>query len=154
MEETPTCSDTFSCNINRTRHCLPSTDGQVYYDSALAPNTKSTYSAGQQRFISFCKSARLLNMPASESTLLLFATHLANSNISYATIKMYLSAVRYMHVTVGMHNFFIQQLTPQLKQVLKVIQKSQPTHQEDVCQSLFKLWRTLCNSCCRGQSPT
>ena len=82
---------------------------QVYYDRGLAPNTKSTYSAGQQRLISFCKSSRLLSMLASESTLLLFATHLANS---YATIKIYLLAVRHMHVTAGMHNFFTQQLTP------------------------------------------
>ena len=64
-------------------------------------------------------------MLASESTLLLFATHLGNSNISYATIKIYLSAVRHMHVTTGMHNFFTQQLTPWLQQVLKGIQKSQ-----------------------------
>ena len=102
---------------------------QVYYDRALAPSTKSTYSAGQERFMSFCKSAKVQSMSASESTLLLFATHLATSSISYATIKIYLSAIRHMHVTAGMHSFFNQQLTPRLQQVLKGIQKSQPlTH--------------------------
>ena len=98
---------------------------QVYYDRALAPNTKSTYSVGQQRFISFCKSAKMQSMPASESTLLLFATHLGTSNISYTTIKIYLSAIRHMHVTAGVHSYFSQQLTPRLQQVLKGIQKSQ-----------------------------
>ena len=98
---------------------------QVYYDRELAPNTKSTYSAGQQRFISFCKSVKVQSMPASESTLLLFATHLATSNISYTTIKIYLSAIRHIHVTAGVHSYFSQQLTPQLQQVLKGIQKSQ-----------------------------
>ena len=104
---------------------------QVYYNRALAP---STYSAGQQRFISFCKSAKVQSMPASESTLLLFATHPATSRISYATIKIYLSAIRNMLVTAGVHNFFNQQLTPQLQQVLKGIQKSQTlTHPPRVC---------------------
>ena len=98
---------------------------QVYYHNGLAPSTKSTYSAGQHRFFSFCKSAKLQPMPASESTLLLFATYLANTNISYATIKIYISAIRHLHVTTGMHSFFNLQLTPRLQQVLKGIQKSQ-----------------------------
>ena len=107
---------------------------QVYYDRALALNTKSTYSAGQQRFISFCKSAKVQSMPASESTLLLFATHLGTSNISYTTIKIYLSAIRHMHVTAGVHSYFSQQLTPRLQPVLKGIQKSQAlTHPPRVC---------------------
>ena len=98
---------------------------QVYYHNGLAPSTTSTYSAGQHRFFSFCKSAKLQLMPASESTLLLFATYLANTNISYATIKIYISAIRHLHVTTGMHSFFNLQLTPRLQQVLKGIQKSQ-----------------------------
>ena len=51
-------------------------------------------------------------MPASESTLLLFATHLANSNISYATIKIYLSAVRHMHVTAQFLHPTANSMTP------------------------------------------
>ena len=102
-------------------------------------------------------------MLASESTLLLFATHLANS---YATIKIYLLAVRHMHVTAGMHNFFTQQLTPWLQQVLKSIQKSQTlTHpprvhlpitiqiMEDIMQLLSQRSKTYTNvmtwaACC------
>ena len=98
---------------------------QIYYHKGLAPSTKNTYSAGQHKFISFCKSARLTPVPASESTLLLFAAYLANMNISYATIKIYLSAIRHMHVTAGMHSFFNLQLTPRLQLILKGIQKSQ-----------------------------
>ena len=109
---------------------------QVYYHNGLAPSTnyKSTYSAGQHRFLSFCKSAKLQPVPASESTLLLFATYLANTNISYATIKIYISATRHSHITIGMHSFFNLQLTPRLQQVLKGIQKSQSvTHPPKVC---------------------
>ena len=79
---------------------------QVYYHNSLAPSTKSTYSAGQHRFLCFCKSAKLQPMPASESTLLLFAIYLANTNILYATIKIYISAIRHSHITTGMHSYF------------------------------------------------
>ena len=64
-------------------------------------------------------------MPTSESTLLFFVAHLTTLNLSHATIKVYLSAVRHMHVTAGQHSSFTQQLTPRLQQVLKGIQKTQ-----------------------------
>ena len=67
-------------------------------------------------------------MPTSESTLLLFVAHLTTLNLSHVTI-VYLSAVRYMHVTAGQHSIFTQQLTPRLQQVLKGIQKTQSATQ-------------------------
>ena len=51
-------------------------------------------------------------MPASESTLLLFATQLVTFNISYAIIKIYFSAIRHTHVTAGMHSLFNDSPTP------------------------------------------
>ena len=74
---------------------------QTYYDNAIVDNTKSTYSMGQKRFVSFCESTKLKPMPVSESTLLLFVAHLTSTNIFHATIKVYLSAIHYMHVTAG-----------------------------------------------------
>ena len=71
-----------------------------------------------------------------------------------------------MHVTAGMHNFFTQQLTPRLQQVLKDIQKSQTlTHpprvhlpttiqiMEDLMQLLLQRPKSYTNvmtwaSCC------
>ena len=64
-------------------------------------------------------------IPAQESTLLLFVTHLAISGLSHTTIKVYLSAIRSMHVATGQHAVFHQQLTPRLQQVLKGIQRTQ-----------------------------
>ena len=43
------------------------------------------------------------------------------------TIKVYLSAIRHMHVTAGMCSQFSQQLTPRLQLTLKGIQRSQAT---------------------------
>ena len=56
---------------------------------------------------------------------MLFAIHLTTTNISHATIKVYLSAIRQLHVTQGSLQYFNQQLTPCLQQTLKGIQKIQ-----------------------------
>ena len=63
---------------------------QYYYDNGLAPATKSTYATGQHRYAAFYKSINTHAMPATEKVLILFATHLATSDISYVTIKVYL----------------------------------------------------------------
>ena len=96
---------------------------QRYYLSGLAPKTKNTYAAGQKQYITFCSHANRIPIPTSESILLLFVAHLTTPNLSYTTVKVYLSAVRHMHVTAGQHSNFTQQLTPRLQQVLKGIQK-------------------------------
>ena len=41
-------------------------------------------------------------LPASQSVLCGFIAYLANQNLSYATIKTYLSAVRYLHLCNGL----------------------------------------------------
>ena len=65
-------------------------------------------------------------LPASEATLMLFITYLATEKIFHKTIiKVYLSAVRHRHITVGMCAQFSQQLTPRLQLTLKGIQHSQ-----------------------------
>ena len=98
---------------------------QQFYKDGLAPTTRGTYAAGQQRYTAFCKSINAQPMPTTEQLLILFATHLATSNISYTTIKVYLSAIRHMHLTVGKLQTFNQHLTPCLHQILKGIQKNQ-----------------------------
>ena len=98
---------------------------QEFYANGLAASTKSTYSAGQLRFTSFCQGFKVPPLPATESTLILFASYLATLNISHTTIKVYLSALRHMHVSAGMYTIFNNQLTPRLQLTLKGIQKSQ-----------------------------
>ena len=45
-------------------------------------NGLATYAAGQQRFTAFCQTINASPIPATEHTLLLFATQLATSNIA------------------------------------------------------------------------
>ena len=98
---------------------------QKYYVNGLASTTRSTYAAGQYRFTTFCLAINAEPIPTTERVLSLFVTHLATDNISHATIKVYLSAIRHMHVTSGKLQHFNQQLTPRLQQILKGIRKDQ-----------------------------
>ena len=57
-------------------------------------------------------------MPVCEDTLMLFVTYLAQQNPSYATIQVYLSAVRYSGITTAKYTTL---RTPRLNYVLKGI---------------------------------
>ena len=98
---------------------------QEFYANGLAASTLRTYSAGQIRFTNFCNELKVTALPATEATLILFATYLATINISHATIKVHLAGVRHMHVSAGLFSFFDKQLTPRLQLTLKGIQKNQ-----------------------------
>ena len=98
---------------------------QELFRDGLATSSRNTYAAGQARYINFCKSARVPATPATEYTLTLFVAHLATANISQGTIKVYLSAIRHMHVSKGLHNQFNQQLTPRIQLILRGIKKHQ-----------------------------
>ena len=49
--------------------------------------------------------------------------HLAQQGLAHTSIKVYLSAVRNLHVTAGLHNAFALALTPRLELVLNGIKK-------------------------------
>lgn len=53
----------------------------------------------------------------------MFVGHLAQQGLSHASIKVYLSAIRNLHVSSGLHEEFAKQLTPRLELVLKGIKK-------------------------------
>ena len=94
---------------------------QGYYQKGLAPTTHKSYQAGQKRYLNFCSKANRPAVPTSEETMLLFVTHLAQQGLTHATIKVYLSAVRNLHVTAGLHKELSSQLTPRLEMVMKGI---------------------------------
>ena len=77
-----------------------------------------TYSPGQASYLNFCFMIQHTSIPANESTILLFVTHLTTSGLSYTTIKVYLSAIHSMHVVTSQHIVFNQQLTPWLQQIM------------------------------------
>ena len=55
----------------------------------------------------------------------MFIAHLAKEGVAHTTIKVYLAAIRYLHVSVGMHQTYNQQLSPYLELAKKEIKKKQ-----------------------------
>jgi site-specific recombinase XerD len=69
--------------------------------AALKPNTQRTYSSAQTRFINFCSKYNLVVMPVSENTLLLYIAFLFDEGLKGSSIKVYISAVRSLHIYSG-----------------------------------------------------
>ena len=95
---------------------------QHYYQKGLATTTQRCYLTGQQRYMQFCDQVNQTVVLTSESTLLLFAAHLALSGLAYTSIKVYFSAIGNLHTA---HEAYHQALTPRLEQVLRGIKKKQ-----------------------------
>ena len=81
--------------------------------TGLAKSSRKTYAAGKRRYFKL----------VGKKTL--FVTHLATSNTSLRTIKVYLAAVRHMHVCKGLHKQFNYQVTRWLQLILRGIKKRQ-----------------------------
>ena len=93
----------------------------------LASSTPSSYASGQKKFFDFCVQLGKVHpsgspCPTDEWTLCLFATFLANA-VQHSTIKVYLSAVRSMHIEQGFPDPFINCL--RLQRVLRGIKRTQ-----------------------------
>ena len=93
---------------------------QEYYQHGTAQTTRNTYVVGQRQYMNFCSSTQRWTVPTSESTLMLFVSHLAKSGLRHGTIMVYLSALHHMYVACGKHVEFTTQLSPRLHQVCKV----------------------------------
>jgi integrase len=67
-------------------------------DAALKPNTKKTYTSAQTRFLTFCSIYNLPTMSVTEDILLLYVSYLFEEGLSASSIRVYLAAVRSLHV--------------------------------------------------------
>ena len=96
-------------HMHRQFHADPSFPDQgltvqaaTYIFKSIATSTRRTYSTTERHFIQFCLSHKLISpqhpfLPAHESTLIHFVTHLSNT-VSYGTIKVYLAAINNLHI--------------------------------------------------------
>jgi hypothetical protein len=75
--------------------------GAMLMDAAHKLNTKRTYTSAQTRFLNFCELYKLNAMPCTEDTLILYVSFLFEEGLTASTIRVYLSAVRSMHVFAG-----------------------------------------------------
>lgn len=74
---------------------------QTFMVNGLAPSTRRSYVSAQRKFLKFSVDIGILTpVPATERTLCLFASYLAQS-LRYPSIKVYMSAIRSLHIEQG-----------------------------------------------------
>ena len=73
----------------------------LYFDAGLAHSTTRTCAAGIKKCLTLCQELHITPTPTSEQLLCRFVSSLAESNTSHNTIKVYLTAVRQLHVQHG-----------------------------------------------------
>ena len=69
--------------------------------SALKINTHKTYSSAQNKYLNFCSAYDIVPLPATEETLLLYVAFLFDLKLKGSSIRVYLAAVRSLHVFLG-----------------------------------------------------
>jgi hypothetical protein len=70
-------------------------------EAALKPSTKKTYSCAQRKFLEFCQMYSLKSLPVTEDTLLLYVAYLFECGFKGSSIRVYLAAIRSMHIYSG-----------------------------------------------------
>ena len=89
----------------------------------IAQSTEKLYNSAQKGFLQFCHHLSLQPLPATEDTLILYVTDLAQSR-THSTIRTYLAGVRHIHIVHGPGNPLEGKL--RLNLVLKGINRVKP----------------------------
>ena len=63
----------------------------------IAPSTRRVYQSGIKAFYKFCNKFRIQPLPASSLTLQFFCVDISG-HVSYKTLKVYLAAIRLVHL--------------------------------------------------------
>ena len=98
-----------------------------YFTLGLAPSTQQTYRSGKDRYLKFCQRTGTTPLPAQESVLCAYVAYLSGHEfLKHRTIKVYLSAVRHLHISAAMPGPFAA-ATPmsRLEYVMRGIKKDQ-----------------------------
>ena len=122
-----------------------------YFREGLATSTRKTYEAGKKKFIQFCTEFNISNpLPVNQQTLCYYVAYLAKLNLSPATIKVYLSALRHYHIAND-----VPEPDRAKMQKLKIVSngitrvsavKTRETHTRlpitpDILRQIYRLWQ-------------
>ena len=91
--------------------------------SSIRPSTRKVYDSAQNSYLSFCTQYGFLPFPPEERILLLYVAFLFRKNNRAATIKVYMSAVRFMAI----ENHFNYQVfdSPRIKMAIRSVEIGQ-----------------------------
>lgn len=95
-----------------------------YFAKGLAVSTQRTYQCGQSKFLQFCEAGGFQAVPAAEATLCKFVAHMAGAGLRHRTIKVYLSAIRHLHIMEGKNDPFVPG-HPRLHYILQGVKRTE-----------------------------
>ena len=130
------------------------TAADQFFSKGLVQSTIKTYAAGVKRYTAYCARVGKAPLPTSEDLMSGFVATLAKENLSYASIRTYLSAIRYHQIACGCGDPHISQMS-RLEYVLKGIRKDEAHNQvvrqvrvrqpltPGILKRLFEVWKKL-----------
>lgn len=83
--------------------CQLDSEVAVWQSQMFADSTKQTYRTHLRSFIKFCALHNLTVVPASSSTIMRYAAHLARTKC-YSSVAQYLNIIRIIHIEFGLPN--------------------------------------------------
>ena len=93
-----------------------------YFEHSLAPSTLSLYRSASTRYRNFCTHFNLPFLPLTQDTLTRFVSYLAQSGLTYQSIRTYLSGIRFLQIASGLPDPHINTF-PVLNYVLRGIHR-------------------------------
>ena len=93
--------------------------------AGLRPNTQRAYTSAQKQFLNFCTYYDRNPVPCDENTALMYISYLSNVKcLKSQSIKVYISAVRALHVLGGVK--YCLEGNPAIKLALKAVERQAP----------------------------
>ena len=105
-------------------HCREVAEG--FFVKGLAKSTLRSYKSGINRFERFCREMGRPSLPISEDTVAAFVASLSKEGVGYASLKVYLSALRFHQISSGKGDPRIVEM-PRLEYILKGIRRDGAT---------------------------
>ena len=87
---------------------------------------EKVYLTGQATYFNLCRKFSLQPLPAPEQQLILFTANLSR-RLSYASIKSYISAVRFLNISNGHPDPLVKKL--KLDLLLRALRRKKPSNQ-------------------------
>lgn len=117
----------------------------LVYDGYSA-NTHRTYSASQKKYLSFCAKYGLQPVPASDTQIRRYIAYLS-SEIAPSSIRVYLAAVRALHVDSGLT--FSGHAHPQAQVMIRGLLKGgpPPTQKNPITVQMLEAMGRLLHNC-------
>ena len=89
------------CTRSQTGHQGAGLSCSKIFTKGLAESTQRSYRSAQKKFLHFCEESNFRAVPASGEVLGLYVSYLAEQGLKHSTIRVYPSAIRFLHIAEG-----------------------------------------------------